>query len=203
MRNIRHFSEVWANKLWNNLFSKSYFNDCFFLFFPLQLTHSLSRIEELLVQLRAAVVGTLPTTHAHILGVDTGPGTDLHMRLLACPIPPPSPEMSSQLRPWDNKGHAGCFFTLWNTPGESFPGPGMLTMAVPSRARIAGLHDKTLLKAIPFTTAICLPWISCLSLPTYGEGVKQNHIVIWSHTPKEGLSFAQKLRILLVKHTTT
>lgn len=45
-------------------------------------------------------------------------------------------------------------------------------MAVPSQARIAGLHDKTLLKAIPFTTTICLPWISCLSLPAYGEGVE-------------------------------
>lgn len=47
-------------------------------------------------------------------------------------------------------------------------------MALPSRARIAGLHDKTLLKAIPFTTAICLPWISCFSLPTDGEGVEQS-----------------------------
>lgn len=99
--------------------------------------------------------------------------------------PSPHPKMSS-LRPWDNKGHVGCFFTLWNTPGETFPGRGMLTMTIPSRARIAGLHDKTLLKAIPFTTAICLPWISCLSLPTYGEWVEQS--------PRESRSG-------LVKHT--
>lgn len=154
---------------------------------PLYLTHCFRRIEELLVQLRAAVVGTLRTTHACILGVDTGLWTDPYMQLLACLIPPPSPEMS-QLRSWDNKGHAGCFFTLWNTPGESFPGKGMLTMAIPSRARIAGLHDKTLLKAIPFTTAICLPWISCFSLPTYGEGVEQSpcesHSDLFKHTKR-------------------
>lgn len=47
-------------------------------------------------------------------------------------------------------------------------------MAIPSEARIAGLHDKTLLKAIPFITDICLPWISCLSLPARGEGVEQS-----------------------------
>lgn len=84
----------------------------------------------------------------------------------------PSPEMS-QLKPWDNKGHPGYFFTLWNTPGESFPGRGMLTMAVPSCTRIAGLHDETLLKAISFTATICLPWISCLSLPDCGEDVEE------------------------------
>lgn len=70
------------------------FKLAFSFFPPLHLTHNFSRIEELLVQLRAAVVSTLPTTHAHILGGNTGPCTDLYMRLLAHLIPPPSPEMS-------------------------------------------------------------------------------------------------------------
>lgn len=46
------------------------------------------------VQLRTAVVGTLPTTHACILGVDMGLRTHLYIQLLACLISPASPEMS-------------------------------------------------------------------------------------------------------------
>lgn len=65
-----------------------------FLFFPLCLSHDFSRIEEMPVQLRTAVVGTLPTTHACILGVDMGLRTHLYIQLLACLISPASPEMS-------------------------------------------------------------------------------------------------------------
>lgn len=85
--------------------------------FPLHLTPIFSRIEERPVQLTTAVVSTLPTTHACILGADMGPCTVSYMQLVACLISLPPPKCPS-LGLGTIKGMQATFL-LFETPPEN------------------------------------------------------------------------------------